>query len=570
MVRSLSSRSRISLIGLPAMALLAIALVGPAAGQPAQPGHPAAGSHVVAGSILVSFKPRSDNQSKAAAIASISGETEHTLQRLGVEVVKVPPGTSQAAVQKLRGNPAVRFAEQEGLAYANTTPNDPYFPWSGSSVLSGGQWGHDLTQAVGAWDFTTGSSEVTVAVVDSGIDAAHPDLAGQVVPGASMIGGSTVDTHGHGEYVAGTIGAVGNNAIGPAGYCWKCPLMPIKISNNGSATYSAMAAAITWAADHGARVINVSYAGTISSSTLDSAVAYATNHGAIVIAAAGNAGVGTATYPAHSPGAISVAASDQSDNLMNYSNFGSWVDVAAPTGNITTWLRDPKTGLPYGYGPVGGTSISAPVVSGIVALMLSAAPNATVTEVKNALFSSVDPVTGVAQDGSTGDLRYGRVNAYKALLAITGKTSAPVPTPTATPSPTPTPTATPTPALTPPPSATQTPTPTPTSTATPSPSLSPSPSAGSVTQTFSGSINRKSPSRTFTAALVAGAADARLTFSKCSALSLSIQSGGSTLATANGPSVVVLNQSTPGGSHTFTVSGTGQCSFTLSLRVTTP
>src|SRR4029079_8784147 len=106
-----------------------------------------------------------------------------------------------------------------------------------------------------------------------------------------------------------------------------------------------MASAITWAADHGARVINVSYAGTSSSSTLDAAVAYATNHGAIVVAAAGNDGVGTVTYPAHSPGAIAVAASDQHDNLMNYSNFGSWVDVAAPTGDITTWLKDPKTGL---------------------------------------------------------------------------------------------------------------------------------------------------------------------------------------------------------------------------------
>ena len=100
-------------------------------------------------------------------------------------------------------NPAVRFAEQEGLAYEDLTPNDPYFPWSGSNVLSGGQWGHKLTQAIQAWDVTTGSSNVTVAVVDSGIDAAHPDLAGQVVAGTSVIGGSTVDTHGHGEYVAG-------------------------------------------------------------------------------------------------------------------------------------------------------------------------------------------------------------------------------------------------------------------------------------------------------------------------------------------------------------------------------
>src|SRR5207247_4590626 len=221
-----------------------------------------------------------------------------------------------------------RCVVREQRALASATPNDPYCQWTGSNVLYGGQWGDGLTQAQKAWDITRGSSNVIVAVVDSGIDDAHPDLAGQVVPGTSVVGGSTVATEPHGEYVAGVISPNTDNGIGVAGYCWTCKLMPIKITNTSSATYSDMASGIVWATDHGARVINVSYAGTSSSSTLNSAVAYATNHGAIVVAAAGNSGCNCVTYPAASPGVIAVAASDQFDNLMNYSNFGAWVQVA--------------------------------------------------------------------------------------------------------------------------------------------------------------------------------------------------------------------------------------------------
>jgi thermitase len=511
----------------------------------------------VPGHLLVTFKPGTSDNTRSSAMSSVHGHQQSALRHLRTVVVSVPAGSEQQAGTKLEANPNVASVELDWLArQVDTIPNDPYFAWSGTAVLSGGQWGDKLTQATKAWDITTGSSAVTVAVVDSGIDDAHPDLSGQLVAGTSVIGGSTIDTHGHGEYVAGTIGAKGNNAIGPAGYCWKCRLMPVKISNDGTASYSAMASAITWATDHGARVINVSYAGTSPSSTLDAAVAYATNHGAVVVAASGNSGVDSATYPAHSPGAIAVGASDQHDNLMTYSNYGSWVDVAAPTGDITTWLKDPKTGLPYGYGPVGGTSISAPVVSGIVALMLSAAPNATVNAVKSALFSSADPVTGVAQDGSSATVKYGRVNAYQALLAVTGQAAAPAPTPTSAPTPTPAPTVTPSP------------TPTPTPTATPTTAPTPTPTAS--TQVFSGSINKKSASRTYNVSLPNGTTDARLTFTKCSSLALALKAGSSTVASATGPSVLVLDKATAAGTYAYVVQGAGQCSFTLAVSVLAP
>jgi len=218
---------------------------------------------------------------------------------LSVVRLHVPHERLDAVERRLEAWGSFRFVEREGRALASTTPNDPYFPWSGSNVIYGGQWGDGLTQAQKAWDITTGSSSVIVAVVDSGIDGTHPDLAGQLAPGTSVVGGSTVATEPHGEYVAGVIAPNTNNGIGVAGYCWSCRLMPIKITNTSSATYSDMASGIVWATDHGARVINVSYAGTSSSSALNSAVSYATSHGAIVVAAAGNSGCDCVTYPAH-------------------------------------------------------------------------------------------------------------------------------------------------------------------------------------------------------------------------------------------------------------------------------
>jgi subtilisin family serine protease len=429
-------------------------------------------------------------------------------------------------------------------------------------VIYGGQWGDGLTQAQKAWDITTGSSKVIVAVVDSGIDDAHPDLAGQVVPGASMVGGSTVDTSGHGEYVAGVIAPDTNNGVGVAGYCWTCRLMPIKITDSGSATYSAMASGIVWATDHGARVINVSYAGTTRSSTIDSAVSYATDRGALVVAAAGNSGCDCVTYPAGSPGAIAVAASDQHDNLMTYSNRGSWVQVAAPTGDITTWLT--FNGQSYAYAPVGGTSISAPVVSGILALMLSFDPKATLPQLENALFSSVDPITGVDQGGARAIVQYGRVDAYKALVAM-GATTGPAPSPTPSPTPSPSPVASPSPSLSPT-SSSPAPGPTSSSSSIPPSSSSSTPPAPQVF-TFSGSINQRNPSKTFPLTLPVGAVEAQLAFKRCPSLELAMaDAGNAPVGEREGPSVVTLDTNVPAGSYAYTVSG-GKCSFTLTVTV---
>jgi subtilisin family serine protease len=504
-------------------------------------------------SLLIRLRPDAPGAKVRGEIRSLGGKILSDIPALDTLRVRMPTTILDRAQTDLAHMWATRYVEREGLGYASATPDDPYFPWSGSNVKYGGQWGDGLTKAQAAWDITKGSPDVIVAVVDSGIDDAHPDLAGQLVTGTSIVGGSTIDTHGHGEYVAGVIAPNTNNGVGVAGYCWGCRLMPVKITNSSSATYGDMASGIVWAVNHGARVINVSYAGTSSSSTLDAAVSYATDHGAVVVGAAGNSGCNCPSYPAASPGAIAVAASDQSDDLMTYSNFGSWVQVAAPTGDITTWLT--LNGQPYGYAPVGGTSISAPVVSGILALMLSYDPSATPAELKGALFSSTDAITGLTQSGAPVSVRYGRVNAYRALLAlgVSTPTSDPSPSPTSSPSPTTSPsqTASPSPSDVGP---------------SPDPSTTgPSPTPTILTMTFSGALNRKHNIKTFSVSVGSGPADAELSFTKCPTLALSLGAADTTLDSTSGPSVVVLDRTLPAGSYSYVVSGSDRCSFSLTV-----
>src|SRR5262249_4647744 len=156
-----------------------------------------------------------------------------------------------------------------------------------------------------------------------------------------------------------------------AGYCPGCRIMPVQVGTDTGATYGNMAAGITWAVDHGARVINLSWAGTAPSSTLASAVAYARSRGAVVFAAAGNSNAEAPTYPSATPGVLGVAGVASSGKKAGDSNFGSWVAVAAPEGNMTAW---PTINGAPGYGAVGGTSVAAPAAAGIAGLLFSADP----------------------------------------------------------------------------------------------------------------------------------------------------------------------------------------------------
>jgi Subtilase family len=501
-----------------------------------------ASSHAVGAShgpvrLLVKYRPE-----VTAATASGIERSDHaalvrTINPLGVRALDVRAGQVKATLAALRKNPDVSFVEANArVAPAQTVPNDPYYK-TGSGALSGGQWEPAKIQAPAAWDLTTGASSAVIAIVDSGV-ALHPDLVGRLMTGYNVLDGSTNtnDTYGHGTEVAGVAAADTNNGQGLAGTCWNCRLLPVKVyAGSAGALTSDLATGITWAADHGAQVINVSLATTTASATLDAAVSYATSRGALVVAASGNGGCDCVTYPAASPGALAVAASDQTDALYTYSDYGSWVGIDAPSGEVTTSLTDPNTGAQWGYTQVGGTSLAAPVVAGVAGLVLSAAPGMSPAALSALLMQTADPVTGAHAVAS------GRVNAYRALLAVGG--TSPPPSPSSSPSPSPSPSSSP----------------------SPSPSPSSSVVAAPATTTFSGSFTTKATTNAFALTMGAGAAKGVLTFTKCTSMALSLTSAGTKLGSASGASAVTLSVTVSAGSYAWTVSGSSRCAYTLTV-----
>ena len=288
-----------------------------------------------------------------SAGASIKSEIE----ALSVLVLKVPKDTVAEAIARLSACPDTRLAEPNYLVHiADTIPSDP--DWSL-------QYGLDNIHAPGGWDLSTGSPAVTIAVIDTGVDLGHPDLSAKIVGGYDFVNGdnSAQDDNGHGTHVAGIAAAITNNGTGVAGVSWGAHIMPIKVLNSaGNGTFADVAAGIAWAADHGAQVINLSLGGSSSSSVLQSAVDYAYGKGVVIVAAAGNSGINFVLYPARYPNVIAVAATNSTNAHAGFSNFGPEVDLAAPGVFILSTL-------PGSYGYLSGTSMSAPFVSGLAAIL---------------------------------------------------------------------------------------------------------------------------------------------------------------------------------------------------------
>lgn len=320
---------------------------------------------------------------------------------LRISVINVDPERRDEIMQELEESGLFNFVEPDYLAEVVNTPNDPFYS---------SQW-HLLTiQAPSAWNLSTGSTSVPIAMVDSGVDPTHPDLASKLLQGWSFLTG-TSDTHdvqGHGTTTAGAAAALGNNGIGVAGVAWQNPILPLVVADStGYASYSNIASAITYAADHGARVVNVSIAGASASSTLQSAVSYAWNRGTVVFAAAGNTGSSAPNYPAACQYAVAVGATDSNDTLASFSSYGSAISLTAPGVNIYTTTNG------GGYGYASGTSYSSPIAAGVAALVLSYAPSLSAANLVRVLETNADDLGAVGYDQYFG---WGRVNAYRALV----------------------------------------------------------------------------------------------------------------------------------------------------------
>lgn len=351
------------------------------------------------GRVLVRFQPTLTAAGVQQILAQVGAERLSSIGSTGIERLAVPFGQETAVVAALQQNPAVDFVELDGMVQVAREPDDPGYA---------GRWWWHVIQAPEAWDVTTGSDAVTIAVIDTGVDLDHPELATKIVAGHDYVNGDDDpdDDHGHGSHVAGIAAAVTDNATGVAGMAWQTRIMPLKVlSSLGSGCESDVAEAIIYAADHGAQVINLSLGSPSFSYTMATATDYAHGQGVFIAAAAGNNGSNMLFYPAANAYVVGVAATTDSDARASLSNYDAHVDVAAPgVGIYSTY--------PGGYNIMSGTSMATPFVSGLAALIYSLNSDLTPDEVEATITASALDLGAPGRDDEYG---WGRINAFQAV-----------------------------------------------------------------------------------------------------------------------------------------------------------
>jgi thermitase len=352
----------------------------------------------------------------------------------GPSLVQLAPGVDRAgALRRLGSSPIVLYAEPNGTVQAESIiPNDPLFDR---------QWGlnnaNDVdVDAPEAWQVTTGNPTTIVAVIDTGIDLTHPDLAGRIWTNPGEVGGNgrdddrngyvddvhgwnfitdtsdVTDQNGHGTHVAGILGAAGNNATGGAGVNWNARIMPLKFMGAlGDGSIDDAVRAIYYAVNEGARVINASWGSSTYSQSLVDAISFAGAHNVVFVTAAGNEDANndvTPSYPANIrlPNVISVAAVDASGNLGQFSNYGATtVDIAAPGIAIRSTIPG------GGYANYSGTSMASPFVAGVASLLVGLHPDWTAKQVVQQVLATAKPLPMLAGKAITG----GIVSAARAV-----------------------------------------------------------------------------------------------------------------------------------------------------------
>jgi thermitase len=348
----------------------------------------------VPGELMVKFIP-----GKSASVNQAIGAVEADyIASIGATRVILPKNMSVSqAVAYYSSKLEVVYAEPNYIYRAAWTPNDPRLSQ---------QYAMPRTKAIEGWDQMRGAPDIVIAIVDTGVDYNHEDLAAKMLPGYDFVDDDAdpMDLDGHGTHCAGIAAAATNNGIGVAGMAPNCSVMPVRVLGPGGGTAAWVAGGITYAADNGAHVISMSLAGGSPSTAIHDACKYSITRGAIPIAAAGNHGTTQMVYPAGHPEVLAVANTDQNDNRNPSSAYGDWVDVAAPGTSIMSTLPGNS------YGNNTGTSMACPYVAGLAGLIKSTWRAATPVQIRNQIQNNSDFVGTF--------VKYGRINVLRSVPTL--------------------------------------------------------------------------------------------------------------------------------------------------------
>jgi subtilisin family serine protease len=286
-------------------------------------------------------------------------------------------------------------------AVAPIVPND--------SLFARYQWNLPITDTTQGWSVNRGDKSVTVGIIDTGVDLNHTDLQGNLAQGYNVVDPASdpLDDVGHGTHVAGIISALVNNGVGVAGMTWYNPVMPVKVLDaSGSGSTYAVAQGIIWATDHGAKVLNMSLGNYADANFLHDAIRYAYDHDVVLIAASGNDNTDRPGFPAAYPEVFAVAATDSRNNKAPFSNYGDYIDVAAPGVSIASTYPHNQ------YAALSGTSMACPHVTALAALIRSTNPLLTNEEVMDVMRKSAKDIGPAGKDPYFG---YGLIDVVKAV-----------------------------------------------------------------------------------------------------------------------------------------------------------
>lgn len=372
------------------------------------------------GAPLPEFKPGEvfiKTNGKAGALANILRKYKLTVLRSDKRLGYVLAATSGGAdvpklVSALQREPAVRYSQPNYIYKLFGKPNDPQYSR---------QWGMQKINFDQGWSLVKPGSKVTVAILDTGVDVNHPDLKNRLVPGTNTVNPlkSTRDDVGHGTHVAGIAGAGINNGQGIAGVAGfpNIKIMPVKVfDGSGGGSDISISDGIIWAADHGARVMNMSFGSYYQSDVLNEAIDYAYKKGVVMVAAAGNWASQDISYPAAISKVMAVSATDKDNKLADFSSYGPMIDVCAPGDKIYSTFWDPYKGSTYSE--MSGTSMASPMVAGLAALLLAKNPKLTNDEVRQIIEASA---TDLGDPGWDPKFGHGMINVAKALSTSLAK-----------------------------------------------------------------------------------------------------------------------------------------------------